>query len=124
MRTVTGVALWTAAMLFLGGSASARSNEVAGMWSSADADDAVIALRLCPEGLCGQVMRQPSSGAELELVSNFSRLSDTRWTGGRVYNLNDGATYAVDIEVLDPARLKVRACWLGFCEIQLWRRLR
>lgn len=123
MRGFAGVVLLTA-LIPWGGSAIARSNDVSGMWSSADADDAVITLRVCPEGLCGQVVRQPRSGAKLQLVSSFSRLSDTRWTGGRVYNMNDGATYVVDLELLDPVRLKVRGCWLGFCEIQFWRKVR
>ncbi len=117
-------AAFALALALCSGSAAAGAGEITGVWSSADADDAVINLSLCPEGLCGQVMRQPHSGAELKLVGGFRRLSDTRWTGGRIHNLNDGATYAVDIELLDPAKLKVRGCWLGLCEVQLWRRVR
>ena len=123
MRTHVGVVLALAIMAY-GGGTLARQGDVAGVWSSADADDAMITLRVCSEGLCGEVVRQPRTGGELELVGGFQRLSDTRWAGGRVYNLNDGATYVVDIELIDPARLRVRGCWLGLCEIQLWRRVR
>ena len=123
MRGLGGVAL-AAALVALGRPVAAEVGDVSGTWWSADADDAVIALSHCAEGLCGHVLKQPSSGAELTLVSGFSRLSDTRWTGGRIYNLNDGATYLVDLELLDGARMKVRGCWLGFCETQLWRRVR
>ena len=123
MRVRVGAAL-ALALMVIGGSALARQRDVAGVWSSADADDAMITLRLCSEGLCGEVVRQPRTGGELELVGGFRRLSDTHWTGGRVYNLNDGATYVVDLELLDPARLRVRGCWLGLCEVQLWRRVR
>lgn len=118
--------LGVAAALLLGvsGDAGARSvAEISGKWESADADDARIALRTCPGGLCGQVLRQPTSGAELALVGNFTQVSPTRWEDGRIYNRNDGATYVVDIELLDPANLRVRACWLGFCEVQRWRRV-
>jgi uncharacterized protein (DUF2147 family) len=109
-------------LVLSGGGAVAVPGDITGVWSSTDADEAMINLRLCPEGLCGHVVRQPSGGAELELVGGFKRLSDTRWTGGRIYNMSDGATYVVDLELIDPARLKVRGCWLGLCEVQLWRR--
>ena len=122
MRQSAGAALLTLLMP-VGASAADRSNDISGSWSSADADHAVIALHLCPEGLCGDIVRQPHSGAEFQVVGGFSRVSRTHWTGGRIYNLNDGATYVVDVELLDAARLKVRACWLGFCERQLWRRV-
>ena len=114
--------LGLAGALLLGASVDAAA-EISGTWASEDADDAVIALSKCPDGLCGEILRQPSSGADLTLVGNFSRVSPTQWEDGRIYNMNDGATYVVDIELLDQANLRVRACWLGFCELQRWRRV-
>ena len=114
--------LGLAGALVLGAAADVVA-EISGTWVSEDADDAVIALSLCTDGLCGEILRQPSSGAELTLLRNFSRISPTQWGDGRIYNMNDGATYVVDIELLDPANLRVRACWLGFCELQRWRRV-
>jgi uncharacterized protein (DUF2147 family) len=110
-------------LLPLGAWAAEGSSEIAGTWSSDDADHAVIALRRCPQGLCGDVLRQPDTGAKFEVIGSFQRVSDTHWTGGRIYNLNDGATYVVELRLLDAARLDARACWLGFCEKQLWRRV-
>ena len=121
-RAILGLA--TAFLLGASGAVGARSiAEISGTWESADADGAVIALQTCPEGLCGQVLRQPASGAELAVIGNFTEVSPTQWEGGRIYNMNDGATYVVDLELLDPANLRVRACWLAFCEVQRWQRV-
>lgn len=99
----------------------ASSDAVAGLWRDAE-DSATVNLVLCADGLCGDFVRQPG-GFDLEVVGGFRRASATRWEGGRIYNLNDGATYIVDVELLDPESLKVRACWLAFCETRPWRRL-
>ena len=102
--------------------ASPGADILAGVWRD-DEDAAAVRLEPCPDGsLCGEFIRQPP-GADLEVVAGLRQRSATRWAGGRVYNLNDGATYLVEVEVLSPQSLQVRACWLSFCETRLWRRV-
>lgn len=115
-------AAWLAAALgFSAPSASAAIGEVAGLWSGDEG--ALVRLRSCGAALCGDIVRSPQDGSDLQLVAGFRRISATRWDGGRVYDAGDGATYTVDLEMLDAANLKVRACWLAFCDTLFWRKV-
>jgi uncharacterized protein (DUF2147 family) len=96
-------------------------DDVSGLWSGDEGT--LIRLRPCGGALCGDIVRPPQDGSELQLVAGFRRISANRWNGGRVYDAGDGATYDVELEMLDAANIKVRACWLAFCDTLLWRRV-
>jgi uncharacterized protein (DUF2147 family) len=101
--------------------APSLGGEVAGLWRGEEGT--LVRLLPCDGGLCGEIVRPPSDGSELRLVEGFRRVSATRWDGGRVYDADDGATYTVELEMLDPANIRVRACWLVFCDTLLWRKV-
>ena len=45
------------------------------------------------------------------------------WSGGRIYNPDNGKTYVGDLRLLDPTRLKVTGCLVRpLCGSQVWRR--
>jgi len=124
--SIHGGAMAVAAMLaaLVGATPSSSfgySGDVSGLWSGDSGT--LVRLRACGLRLCGDVVRTPDDGSELQLVASFQRISPTRWNGGRVYDAGDGATYDVELEMLDAANIKVRACWLAFCDTLLWRRV-
>lgn len=95
--------------------------DVSGLWRGDEGT--LVRLRRCGGGLCGDIVRPPRDGSELQLVSGFRQVSATRWDGGRVYDAGDGATYNVELEVLDPTSIRVRACWVVFCDTLFWRKV-
>jgi uncharacterized protein (DUF2147 family) len=46
---------------------------------------------------------------------------ESRWEG-RIYNPEDGRSYASDIGLLTPVTLEVNGCVMMFCKRQVWRR--
>ena len=58
----------------------------------------------------------------LELLTGFSDDGDGEWTGGRIYNPEDGETYRSKLELRGPNALKVSGCVLFFCQGQIWTR--
>lgn len=115
-------ALALALLLVAAGPADASAEDlVAGLWRNAK-DAATIELKPCADGLRGDFRRQPP-GYDLRMVEGFRRTAETRWEGGRFYDQNDGAVYVVELELLDRRTLKVRGCWLSFCDTGIWSRV-
>lgn len=111
-----------AGLLAVTASAGAAAEErIAGVWRNAK-DAATVKLSACSDRLCGDFTRQPP-GYDLRMVDGFRRTAETRWEGGRFKNLNDGAVYVVELELLDPRTMKVRGCWLSFCDTGIWSRV-
>ena len=49
----------------------------------------------------------------------------TKWTGGKVYNPDDGGTYSGTIELLSDNQLKLKGCIVApFCKTQVWNRVK
>ena len=57
------------------------------------------------------------------LLSGFSG-GPTRWTGGTIYNPEDGRTYRSELTLADPSTLKVKGCFGPICRTQTWTRAR
>ena len=58
----------------------------------------------------------------IELLTGFSAADGTEWTGGEIYNPENGKTYRSELE--EANILKVRGCVFVFCETQTWTRVR
>ena len=58
----------------------------------------------------------------LPLIWGFRQVAPGRWTGGRIYDPNDGKTYDAKIAVNGDGTLKVEGCILMLCQAQTWRR--
>jgi len=89
-----------------------------------------VRLSACREDareLCGRLiwawdparLRPGSIGAEM--LRGFAWRNDA-WTGGEVFNPEDGRTYSGSIR-LDGEVLRLRGCAGPFCQTQVWRRL-
>ena len=59
----------------------------------------------------------------IELLTGFSAADGTEWTGGDIYNPENGKTYRSELELEEANILKVRGCVFIFCETQTWTRV-
>ena len=60
----------------------------------------------------------------LQILSGFTQ-SGSGWTGGKIYNAEDGKTYGSDVTPSGANQLKVRGCvFKPFCKTQTWTRVR
>jgi uncharacterized protein (DUF2147 family) len=60
----------------------------------------------------------------LQFLSGFAR-GEGEWTGGTIYNGDDGGTYKATITPIDANHLKVRGCIVWpLCKSQTWTRVR
>lgn len=130
-----------AAALSAGLAASAQAAGATGVWrTSAGAD---VELTACGAALCGKLLNSPQIAAQpglkdalnkdaalrnrplkgLQILSGFSG-GPTKWTKGRVYNPEDGATYSGSIELAGD-KLKLTGCAAPMlCRTQTWTRVR
>lgn len=123
-----------------GGTASAQPTPT-GDWLTAGAS-AVVTIAPCATGegtLCGRVvwLWDPSTDRDtrnsepalrsrpligLEMLAGFRLGASGEWTGGRIYNPEDGNTYSASLKLRDATTLDVRGCVLFICRSQVWRR--
>ncbi len=59
----------------------------------------------------------------LELLHGLRRKSAGHWTGGRVYNSDNGKSYRASIHVTKQGALRIEGCLLLFCSGETWRRV-
>ena len=59
----------------------------------------------------------------LQILGGFTA-SDGAWTGGTIYNAEDGGTYHATVTPIDGNHLKVRGCiFWPLCKSQVWTRV-
>jgi len=60
----------------------------------------------------------------LQMLYDFTGGPET-WAGGKVYNPEDGGTYAGTIEMVSESQLKLKGCVVApLCKTQVWNRLK
>jgi uncharacterized protein (DUF2147 family) len=114
-----------------------------GIWLT-QAGDAKIRVSRCGAGICGVVvwLREPIDPLTgkrqvddknpnpalanrpiigLSLFSAMRPAGPNRWSG-RIYNADDGKTYASNISVTGPAGLRVEGCVGTLCGSEDWSR--
>lgn len=149
MRVSVLASLAASACLAGAGPAAAQNeNTVFGYWETPGDDggeaDSIVELRRCPDApanLCGHIEwlapDEPRTDSEnpepelrdrpligLQFLSGFEQESPGEWTGGEVYNPDDGRTYSGSIEQTGPDTLQLEGCALRiFCKSQTWHRV-
>jgi len=117
-----------------------------GDWLTAGASAMVRVSRCAPpaEAICGHIvwlwesrradgtaMRDEHNGdpalrarplVGLAMLNGFQPGAAGEWTGGRIYNPEDGNTYSATLKLRDATTMEVRGCVLFVCRSQLWRR--
>lgn len=115
-----------------------------GLWETEGGKSRVL-IEPCNSGLCGRIVWLQNSvnsdGTDvldtknadealrsrpvigIELLSGFSETGSNRWTGGRIYNPEDGKTYSSRLALRDDGTLRVGGCVLFICKSQTWVRV-
>jgi len=129
------------------GEAKAQSpSDIVGRWAT-QGFGSIVEFRLCAEDtktLCGRILwlweendasgqprtdrHNPDSGLRsrsligIDIVRGLRETASATWSGGELYNPDDGRTYTGEIRV-KRGTLELRGCaLLIFCQTQTWRR--
>ena len=145
MACRTGFVIAIFAALLAAPSARAQgASEPAGIWLT-QAGDARVRVSKCGGGICGVIvgLKQPIDPATgkpqvddknpnpalarrrmigLPLFSGMHATGSGKWSG-RIYNADDGRTYASNVTVAGPDRLRVEGCLGAFCGGETWTRV-
>jgi uncharacterized protein (DUF2147 family) len=128
---------------WLAASSAKAGADAGGIWLT-QAGDAKVRVSKCGGGICGEVVwlkdpinpatgkpqvddknpnpalaRRPMIG--LPLFRDMRPSGPDRWSG-RIYNADDGNSYASNISVSGPDTLKVEGCVGAFCGGESWTR--
>ena len=132
-----------AAALALSVSAPAFAQDVTGLWQT-QTNGGQVEISRCGNSLCGKLITSDhikASPAQKDVknkdeaqrgrpLKNLQMLYDfsggpTKWTGGKVYNPDDGGTYSGTVELLSDNELKLKGCIVApLCKTQKWTRLK
>ena len=128
------------ASLALAGVASA--SDVTGVWRTTERGGR-IEINSCGNSICGKIVggtvgagevttdaknrdaalrNRPLNG--LVIMKGFSG-GPNEWTGGTIYNPNDGGTYKASVKLAAEDTLQVKGCVAAMiCQTQTWKRLK
>ena len=144
MTIKSGTLLALLCAIALNSGASAQSGgDPTGIWLT-QAGDARVKVSKCGGGLCGVIVSirdkiDPATGKPavddknpnpalknrpmvgLPLFSNMQPAGPNKWSG-RIYNADDGSTYASNVSVAGPDSLRVEGCVGAFCGGETWTR--
>lgn len=134
------VALFTAA--FGNPAFAASPDAVPGKWQT-PTRHGVVEIARCGDSICGHLLESDGIRADADLrdvnnkdaskrtrrvkglamLGDFTR-NDGKWSGGWVYNAEDGGTYKATITPTGPNSLKLKGCIVWpLCKTQVWTRL-
>ncbi|PHY22210.1 DUF2147 domain-containing protein [Caulobacter sp. BP25] len=117
--------------------------DVTGVWQT-PTNGGQVEIARCGNSLCGKLVssnhirenptlkdvRNKDESQRVRTLKNLQMLYDftggpAKWTGGKVYNPDDGGTYAGTIELIGDNQLKLKGCIVApLCKTQVWTRLR
>ncbi|MDR6627326.1 DUF2147 domain-containing protein [Caulobacter segnis] len=117
--------------------------DVTGLWQT-PTNGGQVEIARCGNSLCGKLLssnhirenpalkdvKNKDESQRVRTLKNLQMLYDfsggpTKWTGGKVYNPDDGGTYSGTIELIGENQLKLKGCIVApFCKTQVWTRLR
>lgn len=131
-------------ILLMAAAAAALSPDAAiGRWKT-ETKNGIVEIERCGASVCGKLTSsdgiranpdlrdtknkdsslQSRKLAGIQLVGGFTRSADA-WTGGTIYNPDDGGTYKATITPADADHLKVKGCIVWpLCKTQTWTRVR
>ena len=121
----------------------AFASDVTGLWAT-PTNGGQVEIGRCGNSLCGKLVtsqhikedpslkdiRNKDAAQRGRTLKNLQMLYDftggpNKWTGGKVYNPDDGGTYSGTIEMLSDNQLKLKGCIVApLCKTQVWNRVR
>ncbi|HEX7790385.1 MAG TPA: DUF2147 domain-containing protein [Afipia sp.] len=113
-----------------------------GRWRT-ETKNGIVEIQHCGQSICGRLVSSDklrtdpalkdvnNSDAKLRdrplkglLILNGFNQSGGAWSGGKIYNADDGRTYSAKITPLGTDRLSVRGCvFVPLCKTQTWTRV-
>ncbi len=123
--------------------AAAGPDAALGRWKT-ETRNGIVEIERCGASICGKLVTSDGLKANpaltdannknaalrsrplrgLTILSGFSR-DGAEWTGGTIYNGDDGKTYTAKVTPDGADRLKVRGCiFVPLCKTQIWTRVR
>ena len=119
----------------------AGPTDATGVWKTPRG--ATVRVERCGPALCGRILTlaaNPSNSNATDINNAEKSLRSrplkglpmlqgftggpTRWSGGTVYNPEDGKTYSGNLELTNPNALKLTGCAFRiFCKSQIWARV-
>lgn len=142
MESVKTTALVLVAICASGPAWAAEPESVLGTWRT-PSRHGVVEIERCGTSICGRLVDsdnirnnpelrdvnnkdQTKRGRRLkglQILGSFAREQD-KWTGGTVYNPEDGGTYRGTITPVDARTLKLKGCIVWpLCKTQTWTRI-
>jgi uncharacterized protein (DUF2147 family) len=94
--------------------------------------NARVRIDPCGDAVCGHIVwvwdetpkdiADKSPLVERMVIDRMRSAEPGRWSGGRLYNPEDGRDYKGSLHLQSPTRLVVDGCVLFICKTQVWRR--
>jgi len=94
--------------------------------------NARVRIEACGNALCGRIVwlwdEQPQGIADKTplvgklVIDRMKPAEAGQWTGGRLYNPEDGRDYKGSLQLRSDSTLVVSGCVLFVCQTQVWRR--
>lgn len=118
------------------------SDDAVGRWKT-QTDNGIVEIMKCGASICGRLTtsdqlranpdlldgrnKDPSQRTRrlsgVSILSGFTQ-SKNGWTGGTIYNGQDGGTYKATATVIDSNHLKIKGCIVWpLCKTQIWTRV-
>jgi uncharacterized protein (DUF2147 family) len=132
------------AAMVLGTSTARSQSDPSGIWLT-QAGDAQVHVHQCGGGICGKIVwlrdpidkntgrpqiddknpnpalaRRPVMG--MTIFSTMQPTAANRWSG-RIYNADDGQTYAANLTLQSANVLEVQGCMGALCGAETWRKV-
>lgn len=116
---------------------------VVGRWRT-ETKNGIVEIQRCGQSICGRLVTsdhlrtnptlkdvnnaKPDLRSrqlkDLQILSGF-KFDGGAWSGGQIYNADDGKTYSAKVTASGPDQLKVRGCvFVPLCKTQTWTRVR
>jgi uncharacterized protein (DUF2147 family) len=131
-------------ILLMAAAAAVVSPDTAiGRWQT-ETKHGIVEIAPCGGSLCGKLVgsdgiranpdlrdtknkdesRRSRRLAGITMLQGFTRGTDA-WSGGTVYNPDDGGTYKATVTPVDADHLKMKGCIIWpFCKSETWTRIR
>jgi uncharacterized protein (DUF2147 family) len=136
---VAALAVFAAA---LSGAPAYAADSAEGVWQTPD-DNAVVKIEACGAALCGRIVTSDQLKAHPDQTDARNRNTalrsrplkglmlfygvkggPTEWTGGSVYDPEDGKTYKGSIKLTGADTLQLTGCvFRPFCKSERWTRI-
>ena len=117
--------------------------EVTGLWLT-PTDGGQVQITACGASVCGHLVTGARIKADpslkdaknknpalrsrtlkgLPLIQGFKGAGGS-WSGGTIYNPDDGNIYKASLKLIDPDTLQVKGCVVApLCKTQIWKRVK